>query len=165
MKKEQHFKPKLGHNLIGKRFGSLTVTDRGPINRGTSGKPAYWWTLCDCGRTKLTDASKLRKGLVKSCGALDCPHRQSVSAVRIDAAQEYVPDGPCFVCGTTQKYYNYWRASGIGGIATCDTCIHHLRIGGHYLKFLDWVRAVALKHTNLIDPDVEGEGESLAHPR
>ena len=53
-------------NLIGQRFGRLTVVERD----GTDGKNALWLCHCDCGRTTRSTTSHLRSGHSQSCGCL-----------------------------------------------------------------------------------------------
>lgn len=52
-----------GENLIGRRFGRLTV--RCPVKHGST---TYWHCDCDCGNSKDVLAGNLRKGSTKSCG-------------------------------------------------------------------------------------------------
>lgn len=55
------------HNLIGQRFGKLTViSDTGKSNR--HGK--IWLCQCDCGNTKEVDTNRLRMKHISSCGCL-----------------------------------------------------------------------------------------------
>lgn len=55
------------HNLIGQRFGKLTViTDTGKSNH--YGK--IWLCQCDCGNTKEVDSNKLSMKSVTSCGCV-----------------------------------------------------------------------------------------------
>ena len=62
-------------DLIGQKFGRLTVIKRGPNNKS---KNAQWWCLCDCQTNKLPDEQKLTlvvgtnltRGITKSCGCL-----------------------------------------------------------------------------------------------
>ena len=61
--------PKL-MNLIGQKFGNLTVIEQAP-NRG---KRVYWKCKCECGRDDCKHftevaACHLRSGAIKSCGA------------------------------------------------------------------------------------------------
>ena len=58
-------------NLIGKRFGMLTVIER----RGTTPHgDARWLCQCDCGNTVVTQADVLKKGDRQSCGCLRREH-------------------------------------------------------------------------------------------
>lgn len=52
-------------NLIGQRFGKLTVIEKAPKGerRGTR-----WLCQCDCGNTKIVYGVDLRSGGVQSCG-------------------------------------------------------------------------------------------------
>ena len=54
-------------NIVGQKFGRLTVFERAANDRrGT----AYWACLCDCGAKVSVRASNLRDGKSKSCGCL-----------------------------------------------------------------------------------------------
>jgi len=54
-------------DMIGKRFGLLTVIDRDKTER--KGSEAYWICRCECGRVKSINGCSLRKGATKSCGS------------------------------------------------------------------------------------------------
>ena len=55
-------------DLTGIKFGRLTVIERiGTNDRGE----ATWLCKCDCGKSKITYGSNLRKGRTKSCGCLN----------------------------------------------------------------------------------------------
>jgi len=51
-------------NLIGQKFGRLTITER----IGSKSGKSYWLGKCECGGTAKADSSNLRKGNVTSCG-------------------------------------------------------------------------------------------------
>lgn len=53
-------------NLIGKRFGKLTVTEY----IGTKNQRTMWGCVCDCGSYKIVQGKLLNNGKVKSCGCL-----------------------------------------------------------------------------------------------
>ncbi|MBO2943597.1 hypothetical protein JJQ72_06345 [Paenibacillus sp. F411] len=53
-------------DLIGQRFGRLTVISKLPPNGG----PSLWQCLCDCGNSKVAAANVLQRGDCKSCGCL-----------------------------------------------------------------------------------------------
>ena len=56
-------------NLVGKRFGRLTVIRFIPHEERTT--RAYdWWCRCDCGNEVRANANKLKNGLQQSCGCL-----------------------------------------------------------------------------------------------
>jgi len=56
-------------DLIGKRFGLLTVIERVELDNDGLGV-GKWKCLCDCGNIKITDGGSLRGGSVSSCGCL-----------------------------------------------------------------------------------------------
>lgn len=53
--------------LIGKRFGRLTVTAEAEKSRG---RKKRWRCLCDCGGETITGTSNLTSGNTQSCGCL-----------------------------------------------------------------------------------------------
>lgn len=55
------------NNLIGQKFGSLTVLER---DNNFIGKSAKWICQCDCGKIKTAIGSHLINGHTKSCGCL-----------------------------------------------------------------------------------------------
>lgn len=55
-------------NLIGDRYGRLTVLDRDGIHLTT--KRVQWLCLCDCGLCYTTGTSQLLSGRTQSCGCL-----------------------------------------------------------------------------------------------
>lgn len=59
-------KPSSAINLIGQKFGKLTVLERGPNDK----KKVQWWCLCECGNIALK-----KPGVVKSCGCLELANR------------------------------------------------------------------------------------------
>jgi len=54
------------NDLTGKRFGSLTVTERSE----NMGKRTAWLCKCDCGNTCHAPAYRLNSGQMRSCGCL-----------------------------------------------------------------------------------------------
>ena len=60
-------------NLIGKKFGKLTVIAKEKSTLGGDTVKRYWgrWLCkCDCGNTKIVKTVDLNKGTVKSCGCI-----------------------------------------------------------------------------------------------
>lgn len=56
-------------NLIGQRFGKLTVIAQTPDNE-KMGSGAYWKCLCDCGNKISAAGYHLRRGDIQSCGCI-----------------------------------------------------------------------------------------------
>lgn len=63
--------------MVGQKFGCLTVVSREPRARGQ----AYWRCVCDCGGEKVTAGQSLRIGATTSCGCLR-PDRSRKNATR-----------------------------------------------------------------------------------
>lgn len=63
------------NKFIGQKFVRLTVMER--IFPNVDGR-TQWKCLCDCGKTKITRASYVLSGTVKSCGCLlHEPHKET----------------------------------------------------------------------------------------
>lgn len=60
------------NNLIGQKFGRLTVIERAP----NKNKKVYWSCQCDCGTFVKVRADQLTRGVTKSCG---CLHKETAS--------------------------------------------------------------------------------------
>lgn len=60
-------------NLVGKRFGRLTVSSL----YATKDRKKYWLCWCKCGGAKVAFTAELNNGTVKSCGCLQEEHRTS----------------------------------------------------------------------------------------
>lgn len=54
-------------DLIGQKFGRLTVIERQESRQGRS----MWLCQCECGKQKIVSSSHLKSGAVKSCGCLN----------------------------------------------------------------------------------------------
>lgn len=59
------------HNIVGKKFGRLTVKEYHHSNDG-----AFWTCVCDCGNTRVVSTHSLKSGHTKSCG---CYNRERSS--------------------------------------------------------------------------------------
>lgn len=121
-------------NLIGKKFGRLTVVARG---KNTSGGKTTWVCDCDCGKRKekAVIAYDLESGKVQSCGCLhlennkgrNITHNQTGTRLyRIWVSMHQRCRNPKNIA-----YKNY----GGKGISVCDEWIE-------FVAFSDW----ALSH-------------------
>lgn len=70
-------KPK---DLTGQKFGKLTVLSKGPSDKF---KKTRWYCQCECGNTKLINASSLLRGLTISCGCNSYEKRQEYNKSKI----------------------------------------------------------------------------------
>lgn len=59
-------------DLIGKRFGRLTVVEKVFVKEvgKSKAKRQFWKCLCDCGNTVYVDTGHLNSGQTRSCGCL-----------------------------------------------------------------------------------------------
>lgn len=58
-------RPKMRKDLLGKRFGKLTVI--GIDEERTKDNKVYWWCQCDCGNTTSVQSTALtRKRILQS---------------------------------------------------------------------------------------------------
>ena len=57
------------HNLLKRKFGYLTVVDRGGYTRDSKlhKKARLWVCRCTCGQIKVVRADHLRGGKIKAC--------------------------------------------------------------------------------------------------
>lgn len=94
-------------DLIGRRFGRWTVSDRAPNRYDKRGYPRrYWLCKCDCGTEKEVSETMLKSGKSKSCG---CLHREIVKETNKNkkkcnkydlTSQSY---GICYASNTNQE--------------------------------------------------------------
>lgn len=73
-------------NLIGKRYGKLTVIERDHENISKSG--VKWVCVCDCGKSVSVFASNLKNGRTRSCGCLQSQLTSMRSKVHGDSSGE-----------------------------------------------------------------------------
>ena len=59
-------------DMVGQRFGMLTVTARVRTNAMHGGP--QWYCLCECGEVSIHDGSTLRRGHAVSCGCRKVKH-------------------------------------------------------------------------------------------
>jgi hypothetical protein len=59
----------MSKDLIGKRFGKLTIIERAGLDR--TGKNSTWLCLCDCGNKKIISRCNLVQHHTLSCGCIN----------------------------------------------------------------------------------------------
>lgn len=76
-------------DLTGKTFGMLTVKSFNGFNQGHT----YWNCVCTCGKEKIVDGDKLRRGLTVSCGHMLVSHNGSMAEREVlDFVAEFVEE-------------------------------------------------------------------------
>lgn len=107
-------------DMMGLRVGRLTVIARAP---GKARGGARWLCACDCGQSKVADASNLRQGRTNSCG---CIRVEMVAAKNKANATHGQSKNPTYVswqsmisrckhpCNASYERY------GAAGIYVCD---------------------------------------------
>ena len=135
-------------DVTGQRFGRLIVQARAP-NAGR----VKWLCVCDCGRQTVADSSKMRSGLVRSCGCarleLSFEARGTHGHTRGRAfTSEYRSWGCMKMRCTNPKRANYAYYGG-RGIKVCDRWLND------FTAFLaDMGPKPTPRHTiDRIDPD------------
>jgi len=61
-------------DLLGKKFGKLTVLER---DMSKTGGAAYWICKCDCGNIISTRGTSLRDGSKQDCGCINKEKRRN----------------------------------------------------------------------------------------
>jgi len=118
-------------DLTGKRFGRLTVIERGENGRRGQRR---WRCLCDCGRETIVTGGNLRSGGTKTCGCMEGVLKHG--ATRGSRSAEYrawlAMKHRC-LNPNLLHFKNY----GGRGITVCDRWLHHQDDGVHpFLNFL-----------------------------
>lgn len=118
--KISRIKEKLTEDLVGQRFGRLTVVEKANNMYGR----VSWKCVCDCGGIKIATSSNLKRGLVSSCGC----------KIKENRVPEYAPHSHKHKmsksriydlwCGMKTRCYDKshpsYPAYGERGIKVCD---------------------------------------------
>lgn len=69
-------------NIVGQKFGRLTVISREPNMISPNGSTrARWLCICDCGKTIVKDGQALKRQANPSCG---CAKSEKISQIKLD---------------------------------------------------------------------------------
>lgn len=132
-------------NLIGKKYGKLTVIGLSPKK---SGRKSYWVCKCDCGNKHIVRSDVLKKGDVQSCGCLKKEQdkknltthwRHMESGTHLHQTWLGIKDR----C-TNENVKCYSRYGG-RGIMVCDEWMNS------YEKFRDWALSNGYKRSLSIE--------------
>lgn len=106
-------------NLIGMRFGRLTVIDFYDKDKGGH---SQWVCECDCGNTSIVRGYSLKSGAIISCGCywkerlVECNTRHNISKTHPKLYSEYYNMIKRCYDEKCKNYRNY----GFRGIRVCD---------------------------------------------
>lgn len=110
-------------NLVGRRFGRLTVVSRA-ANKGAS---VCWNCLCDCGKKKVIRSNDLKSGKSLSCGCLGASHRIAASSVHKGTGTRLYRIWKNMKTRTTNPKAQYYYLYGGRGIKVCDEWINNFQ--------------------------------------
>lgn len=99
-------------NLIGRRFGKLTVTELLSVSsqgRNGTGTPTMWRCTCDCGNTHTVSTSNLNARSVVSCGCVLSANRKGLGNLKWKGGRSFRPSGYI-----TVRVYDYPGDNGRG---------------------------------------------------
>ena len=67
---KQEVKDKYNKDIIGNKYGKLTIIKKDEDRKNNHGARTYWICQCDCGNIKSVQGYNLKNGNTKSCGCL-----------------------------------------------------------------------------------------------
>lgn len=113
----------LQYDLVGRRFGQLTVIAKENIRRKTYGTYGMWRCLCDCGNETVVITGNLMRGLTRSCG---CAHKGRPAS---DLAGKRF--GKLLVVERVENYYSPAGLPAAQWRCKCDCGNECVRTTGH----------------------------------
>lgn len=137
-------------NLLGQRFGNLTVIERLPSKNHRT----MWCCLCDCGNIITVRGSHLSSGHTKSCG---CYQKEQASKSSIKHGKSNTRLFHIWI-GMKKRCYNKncksYKDYGARGIEICDEWLNNFE------SFYNWANNNGYTNTLTIDRiDVNGNYE------
>lgn len=100
-------------NIAGQRFGRLVAL--GPTSERRNNH-VMWRCVCDCGKSHLAKASKLRDGAIKSCGC----SRGFFSGIHGDSGSREHRIWKSMITRCTNPRSISWKYYGAVGVTVCD---------------------------------------------
>lgn len=134
--------PRFAENLIGQKFGRLTVVDRAPNDKSLH---ANWVCKCSCGNTKVVGARHLKSGNTISCGcyAKERSSERNTTHGMSNTRLFHIwtgMNGRCYCHG-----HNAYSRYGGRGIGVCDEWRHDFE------GFYNWAMSTGYDDSLSID--------------
>lgn len=145
-------------NLVGNKYGRLTVIERAQDYISPKGYRAIMWRcLCDCGKETVVRASYLKRGAVRSCGCFKVTNPGRLTHGAKGTRLYNIWRGMKRRCYNTNdaSYKNY----GGRGISVCDEWKHNFE------AFRDWSLEHGYSDNLSIDRIKNNEGYSPSNCR
>lgn len=122
-------------DMIGKRFGKLTVINESPPKNGRR----CWRCSCDCGNETIVMEKNLKNGITKSCGCLRLERVHEAKTVHGESGGKIVGERTAlYRCWSNMKSRCYnenvrsYADYGAKGIEVCDEWRND------FTKFSEW---------------------------
>lgn len=115
-------------NLIGKRFGRLSVISESENKNGRTA----WLCKCDCGNYKVICSKVLINGQTKSCG---CISREKVKARNTKHGKRHTRLYRIWLCmknRCSNDKDKYWKSYGGKGVNVCESWKNN------FMNFYEW---------------------------
>lgn len=141
-------------NLIGQKFGMLTVLERDTSASSGAGHHAKWLCQCDCGNIVSAFGHHLKRGITKSCGCFrrDIIKQRSITHGLTGTRLHTIWIGMRERC--YNKHFAAYKHYGGRGITVCDEWLHNFQ------AFYDWAMINGYRDDLSIDRiDVNGNYE------
>ena len=132
--------PNVITDMVGKKFGRLTVIERYPVN--TKDRKAQWVCKCDCGNIAIASGKSLRTGSKLSCGCLRSEtttkknYKHGFALKRREARIYKIYQDMIRRCYDPRRK-NYDRYGG-RGIYVCDEWYDPNDFAKGFVVFKDW---------------------------
>lgn len=96
-------------DLTGQRFGQLVAKEY--LKRDSTRTVSMWLCQCDCGRTSTVRTGDLRRGTVRTCGAIAHQLEEAIEYTaahdRVVRAKGRAAEHDCVDCGRTAAHWSY----------------------------------------------------------
>lgn len=138
-------------NLIGDRYGRLTVIREDFTERTAKRRRRFWECLCDCGNTAVITQDSLRRGLTKSCG---CLFKEVLNKNNTISAARGIIHKPAYMSWFLMKQRctnpnnKDWHRYGGRGISVCHEWFNNSKLFVEWAESNGWAEGLTLDRIN-----------------